>query len=131
MILRYSVSLQIYGEDGPFLYTLGSDKKWIDSLCFQRYLEGGIATGFHHVEKDEYSKYLYQVKGKRNVRVSQVIFPISVASQATFIVINIVNIVIIVTPTLRHYFNLCPECLFGASDRAIWYNLQRDFVHCW
>ncbi|XP_067138441.1 gelsolin, cytoplasmic-like isoform X3 [Centruroides vittatus] len=36
-----------------------------------RYLEGGVASGFRHVT-DEVEKRLFQVKGRRNVRVHQV-----------------------------------------------------------
>lgn len=36
------------------------------------YLEGGIASGFNEVNRDEYATILYQIKGKRTVRVSQV-----------------------------------------------------------
>ena len=37
-----------------------------------RYLPGGVASGFHHVDPDAVEKKLFQVKGKRNVRVRQV-----------------------------------------------------------
>ncbi|VVC37887.1 Hypothetical protein CINCED_3A017595 [Cinara cedri] len=38
-----------------------------------RYLPGGVASGFHHAEINaEGSKKLYQIKGKRNIRVRQV-----------------------------------------------------------
>ncbi|KAJ9575190.1 hypothetical protein L9F63_025859, partial [Diploptera punctata] len=37
-----------------------------------RYLPGGVASGFHHVDPDVVEKKLFQVKGKRNVRVRQV-----------------------------------------------------------
>lgn len=43
-----------------------------------QYLEGGIASGFKHVEKDVYPKRLLQLKGRRNVRVKDV--PISYKS---------------------------------------------------
>lgn len=42
-----------------------------------RYLPGGVASGFHHVDRDAFTKKLYQVKGKRNVRVKQVELSIS------------------------------------------------------
>lgn len=38
-----------------------------------RYLKGGVASGFHHVDPDApYPARLFQVKGRRNVRVRQV-----------------------------------------------------------
>lgn len=37
-----------------------------------RYLEGGIESGFKKVQRGVYEKRLFHVKGKRNVRVSQV-----------------------------------------------------------
>lgn len=36
------------------------------------YLEGGIESGFKHVEKEEYTPRLFELKGKKNVRVSEV-----------------------------------------------------------
>ncbi|XP_068702988.1 gelsolin, cytoplasmic-like isoform X2 [Montipora foliosa] len=37
-----------------------------------RYLEGGVESGFKKVQRGVYEKRLFHVKGKRNVRVSQV-----------------------------------------------------------
>ncbi|XP_037093391.1 gelsolin, cytoplasmic-like isoform X3 [Pollicipes pollicipes] len=37
-----------------------------------QYLKGGVASGFRHVDPDDYEPALFQVKGRRNVRVSQV-----------------------------------------------------------
>lgn len=37
-----------------------------------RYLEGGVDTGFKHVDRDAYRKRLLHVKGKRNVRIVEV-----------------------------------------------------------
>ena len=37
-----------------------------------RYLDGGIASGFKHVDPDQVEKKMLQVKGKRNIRVKQV-----------------------------------------------------------
>jgi hypothetical protein len=42
------------------------------------YLEGGVASGFNTVTRDEFPTRLFQVKGKRTVRVTQV--PIKAAS---------------------------------------------------
>eukprot|EP00794_Sanderia_malayensis_P007248 gene7248-8056_t len=36
-----------------------------------RYLKGGVATGFKHVERNKFEKRLFQVKGKRDVRIIQ------------------------------------------------------------
>jgi hypothetical protein len=35
-------------------------------------MPGGVASGFKHVDKDKVEKRLFQVKGRRNVRVRQV-----------------------------------------------------------
>lgn len=37
-----------------------------------RYLDGGVASGFKHVDHDAVEKKLLHIKGKRNVRVRQV-----------------------------------------------------------
>jgi hypothetical protein len=37
-----------------------------------RYLEGGVETGFKHVDRDAFDTRLLHVKGRRNIRVSQV-----------------------------------------------------------
>ncbi|KAE9023440.1 Villin-1 [Phytophthora rubi] len=37
-----------------------------------QYLEGGVASGFNEVKRDEYVTRLYRIKGKRTVRVEQV-----------------------------------------------------------
>lgn len=43
-----------------------------------RYLPGGVSSGFSHVDRDAFEKKLFQVKGKRNIRVKQV--PLSISS---------------------------------------------------
>lgn len=43
-----------------------------------RYVDGGVASGFKHVDPDDVEKKLLHVKGKRNVRVRQV--PLDVSS---------------------------------------------------
>jgi len=43
--------------------------------CFKggvQYLDGGVKSGFKHVEKDKYEPRLLHLKGSRNVRVTQV-----------------------------------------------------------
>jgi hypothetical protein len=42
------------------------------------YLEGGVESGFRHVERDQYETRLLHLKGKRNVRVKPV--PVTRAS---------------------------------------------------
>jgi hypothetical protein len=37
-----------------------------------RYLEGGVASGFKHVDRDAFTTRLLHVKGRRNIRVQQV-----------------------------------------------------------
>ncbi|CAH0479702.1 unnamed protein product [Peronospora belbahrii] len=37
-----------------------------------QYLDGGVASGFNEVKRDEYVTRLYRIKGKRTVRVEQV-----------------------------------------------------------
>ena len=51
-----------------------------------RYLEGGVATGFKHVDRDAFSTRLLHVKGRRNIRVAQVaLSPASMNSGDVFI----------------------------------------------
>ena len=42
------------------------------SLGGVKYLDGGVESGFRHVDPDAYNDTLYHVKGKRDVRVKQV-----------------------------------------------------------
>uniref|UniRef100_M4BDS2 HP domain-containing protein n=1 Tax=Hyaloperonospora arabidopsidis (strain Emoy2) TaxID=559515 RepID=M4BDS2_HYAAE len=39
---------------------------------YESYLEGGVASGFNEVKRDEYVTHLYRIKGSRTVRVEQV-----------------------------------------------------------
>ena len=41
------------------------------SSSFDRYLAGGVESGFKKVEKDKYEPRLLHVKGRRNIRVQQ------------------------------------------------------------
>ena len=51
-----------------------------------QYLAGGVATGFKHVDRDAFSTRLLHVKGRRNIRVSQVeLAPSSLNSGDVFI----------------------------------------------
>jgi hypothetical protein len=51
-----------------------------------QYLAGGVATGFKHVDRDAFSTRLLHVKGRRNIRVSQVeLSPSSLNSGDVFI----------------------------------------------
>eukprot|EP00047_Mylnosiga_fluctuans_P019660 m.84690 g.84690 ORF g.84690 m.84690 type:complete len:829 (+) comp8214_c0_seq1:60-2546(+) len=51
-----------------------------------RYLEGGVATGFKHVDRDAFTTRLLHVKGRRNIRVQQVeLNPSSLNSGDVFI----------------------------------------------
>ena len=43
-----------------------------------QYLEGGVASGFNHVEHDVYEPTLLHIKGRRNTRTKQV--PVHVSS---------------------------------------------------
>ena len=36
------------------------------------YLKGGVESGFRKVQRGKYEKRLFQIKGKKNVRVKQV-----------------------------------------------------------
>ena len=37
-----------------------------------KYLPGGVKSGFKHVDPEDVEKRLFQVKGKRNIKVKQV-----------------------------------------------------------
>ena len=51
-----------------------------------RYLEGGIASGFKHVDRDEFPVRLLHVKGRRNIRATEVpLNPDSINSGDVFV----------------------------------------------
>ncbi|GFG33063.1 hypothetical protein Cfor_12089 [Coptotermes formosanus] len=53
-----------------------------------RYLPGGVASGFHHVDPDAVEKKLFQVKGKRNVRVRQVNLDVSAMNKGDCFILD-------------------------------------------
>ena len=57
-----------------------------------RYLEGGVDSGFKKVQRGVYEKRLFHVKGKRNVRVSQVSGRVSSVSLLQSISVQIILI---------------------------------------
>ena len=59
--------------------------------CFPggvRYLEGGVMSGFTHVNSIAFEKKLLQIKGKRNVRVRQVPLHVSSMNQGDCFVLD-------------------------------------------
>ena len=51
-----------------------------------KYLPGGVKSGFVHVDPDAVEKRLFQVKGKRNIKVRQVdLAPTSMNKEDCFI----------------------------------------------
>ncbi len=52
----------------------GESDEFLSLFKCVRYLEGGVATGFKHVDRDAFTTRLLQIKGRRNIRVSQVSF---------------------------------------------------------
>lgn len=73
-ILTVQLDNQLGGD--PIQYREVQDHESQNFLSYfksgVRYLPGGVASGFAHVDRDAFTKKLYQVKGKRNVRVKQV-----------------------------------------------------------
>lgn len=53
-----------------------------------RYLPGGVASGFQHVDPDAVEKRLFQVKGKRNVRVRQVNLDVSAMNKGDCFILD-------------------------------------------
>jgi len=62
------------GAPVQYRETQGNESKKFQALFKQgiTYLEGGVESGFKHVERDQYDTRLFHLKGKRNVRVNQV-----------------------------------------------------------
>nr|CAD7264199.1 unnamed protein product [Timema shepardi] len=54
-----------------------------------RYLAGGVASGFTHVDPDAVEKRLFQVKGKRNVRVRQVALNVSSMNKGDCFILDV------------------------------------------
>ena len=71
----HTVALDDQLGGGPVQYR---EVQGHESANFQKlfpnivYLDGGVASAFNHVDPDSYKPRLFQVKGKRNARVSQV-----------------------------------------------------------
>lgn len=62
------------GAPVQYRETQGNESAKFQALFKQgiTYLEGGVESGFKHVERDKYETRLFHLKGKRNVRVNQV-----------------------------------------------------------
>ncbi|KAB7498841.1 Gelsolin, cytoplasmic, partial [Armadillidium nasatum] len=59
-----------------------------------RYLKGGVASGFHHVDPDApYPNRLFKVKGRRNVRVTQVEVSFDSMNKADCFILDAGNLV--------------------------------------
>ena len=43
-----------------------------NKMFLLRYLEGGVDSGFKTVDPDAFEKRLFQVKGRKNIRIAQV-----------------------------------------------------------
>ncbi|XP_059482948.1 gelsolin, cytoplasmic isoform X2 [Neocloeon triangulifer] len=54
-----------------------------------RYMPGGVASGFHHVDKDKVEKRFFQVKGRRNVRVRQIPLGISTMNKGDCFILDV------------------------------------------
>eukprot|EP00096_Caligus_rogercresseyi_P009674 TRINITY_DN331_c0_g1_i1.p1 TRINITY_DN331_c0_g1~~TRINITY_DN331_c0_g1_i1.p1 ORF type:complete len:714 (+),score=208.62 TRINITY_DN331_c0_g1_i1:189-2330(+) len=60
--------------------------------CFKkgiRYLPGGIKSGFTHVDPEDVVKRLFQIKGKRNVRVNEIPLDPSLVNQSDCYVLDL------------------------------------------
>jgi len=56
-----------------------------------RYLPGGAASGFSHVDRNAFEKKLFQVKGKRNIRVKQVDLTIAAMNKGDCFILDAGN----------------------------------------
>ena len=87
------------------------------------YMDGGIDSGFHHVERDVYETRLLHLKGKRTVRVKSV--PVSNASLNTgdvFILDTGLKIFIFMKNTRKrreNSFFLVQICVFALLTQQI------------
>ncbi|XP_071822473.1 advillin-like isoform X2 [Apostichopus japonicus] len=54
-----------------------------------KYLKGGVASGFKHVERNKAEKRLFKVKGRRNIRVLQVDFKWESFNQGDVFIIDL------------------------------------------
>mmetsp|Transcript_48510 Transcript_48510/g.114547 ORF Transcript_48510/g.114547 Transcript_48510/m.114547 type:complete len:975 (+) Transcript_48510:71-2995(+) len=75
------------GVPSQYRETQGHESRQFQSL-FKKgimYLDGGVDSGFRHVERDEYPTRLFQLKGKRNVRVTQIALTADINSGDVFI----------------------------------------------
>uniref|UniRef100_A0A0K2UCV6 Gelsolin-like domain-containing protein n=1 Tax=Lepeophtheirus salmonis TaxID=72036 RepID=A0A0K2UCV6_LEPSM len=60
--------------------------------CFKkgiRYLPGGIKSGFSHVDPEDVVKRLFQIKGKRNVRVAEIALDPDLVNQSDCYVLDL------------------------------------------
>jgi hypothetical protein len=75
------------------------------------YREGGVASGFHHVDRDAFEPELLHIKGRRNARAKQV--PVTVASlnDGDVFLLDIGAKIFLVCAVRR--------CPFFADDRAV------------
>lgn len=56
-----------------------------------RYLPGGVSSGFTHVDRNAIEKRLFQIKGKRNIRVKQVDFSIASMNKGDCFILDAVK----------------------------------------
>ncbi|XP_037073169.1 gelsolin, cytoplasmic-like [Pollicipes pollicipes] len=56
-----------------------------------QYLQGGVASGFRHVDPDDYDPALFQVKGRRNIRVTQVEMSVKAMNRGDCFILDTVD----------------------------------------